>query len=218
MESIQLESSSDAAPARLAAFALRLDPSEADPSALEALLETACAEARDRAPDSARRSAVRAMLKFGRYRASGRGKPACELLERFASEHAFPRISAAVDVLNAVSLRHRLPMSLVDLDRARTTTFRLRRGRAEERYVFNPSGQSIELRDLLLLATAEDDEPCANPVKDSMRTKLLPESSRIGVFVYGPDDVWMETALDDLKASYRSVWPRAELGHRGGSQ
>jgi len=52
---------------------------------------------------------------YGRYRASGRGKPACELLERFAAEGSFPRISPAVDLLNAVSLTLRLPMSLVDL-------------------------------------------------------------------------------------------------------
>ena len=91
-----------------------------------------------------------------------------------------------VDVCNLVSLRTLLPISLVDLSFAATNRFCVRRGRAGESYVFNAGGQAIALEDLLLLARLPGDTPCANAVKDSLATKLTPESRDVLAVVYAP--------------------------------
>ena len=56
---------------------------------------------------------VRAILRFGRYKPSGRGKPASEYLLESAREGSFPSINNAVDALNFVSLGSQLPISLI---------------------------------------------------------------------------------------------------------
>jgi len=141
-------------------------------------------------PDAmARKSAVRKLLKHGVYRATGRGKPASEYLLNAAVERDFPLIRNLVDICNVASLEALLPASIVDLDKAGTSAFRVRHGREGEAYVFNASGQSIELRDLLLLSRLPADEPCANPVKDGQATKT-DEGTRdcLGV-VYAPAEL-----------------------------
>ena len=138
---------------------------------------------------AATQKAVRDHLRFGVYKPSGRGKPACEYLLKAAREGRFPRINNLVDINNLISLSTQLPISLVDLGRAQTDRFRIRRGRPDERYVFNQAGQTIELQDLLLVARMPEDEPCANPVKDSMATKLSDASTDVLAVVYGPHDL-----------------------------
>jgi hypothetical protein len=54
---------------------------------------------------------------------------------------------------------------------------------AGARYVFNASGQEIDLEGLLCLFDA--DGPCANAVKDSMRTKTSDETSTTLTLVWG---------------------------------
>lgn len=134
----------------------------------------------------ARRGPVRDLLRFGRYKPTGRGKPACEYLARAASEGSFPAISTAVDALNLVSLQTGLPISIFDVALAGSRRLRIRRGRAGEAYVFNAAGQSIELQDLLLVAAGDDDRPIANPVKDSLATKLTDASTEVVAVVYAP--------------------------------
>ena len=65
------------------------------------------------------RGAVRGLLRHGGYKPTGRGKPSSEYLVRAASEGALGSINLAVDACNAVSLHSGLPISVVDLDRAR---------------------------------------------------------------------------------------------------
>ena len=77
-------------------------------------------------------------------------------------------INAAVDVCNIVSLHSGLPISVVDLAKA-TPPFRVAVAAAGSSYVFNASGQTIDLGGLLCLCDA--DGPCANAVKDAQRTK-----------------------------------------------
>ena len=144
------------------------------------------------------RAAVRRMLRHGRYKPTGRGKPASEYLLGAAREGRFPRIDALVDMSNLVSLETLLPISVVDLGRAGTREFVLRRGREGERYVFNTTGQEIGLRDLLLVATLPDDTACASPVKDSMRTKVGADTTDVVAFVYGP--VALEAAVREAVA------------------
>jgi DNA/RNA-binding domain of Phe-tRNA-synthetase-like protein len=114
------------------------------------------------------RVAVRDMLRHGGYKPTGRGKPASEYLVRAAGEGKLSSINAAVDVCNVVSLHSGLPISLVDLDRARPP-LRVAIADADARFVFNPAGQEIRIGGLLCLHDAGG--PCANAVKDAQRTK-----------------------------------------------
>ncbi|RMG17163.1 MAG: hypothetical protein D6731_04590 [Planctomycetota bacterium] len=134
------------------------------------------------APDDGLRAAVRALLRHGGYKPAGRGRPASEYLGKAAAAGRLGSINAAVDACNAVSLHSGLPISLVDLDRAQAP---LRVGLAPPgaRYVFNAGGQEISFGGLTCLFDAEG--PCANPVKDSQRTKTSGETTRALSLVWG---------------------------------
>ncbi len=129
------------------------------------------------------------MLRFGKYRPSGRGKPASEFLLRAARDDRFPVINAPVDVNNAISLASGFPGSLFDADLT-GPGLHLRHGRAGEAYVFNASGQTIDLEDLLLVCRKIESgwEPCGNPVKDSMATKIGEETRDVLAVLYVPAD------------------------------
>jgi DNA/RNA-binding domain of Phe-tRNA-synthetase-like protein len=111
------------------------------------------------------RQKIRALLKAGGFKPTGRSKPASEYLLAAAPLRS---INLAVDAGNAVSLHSGLPISVVDVDRVRAP---LRVGLAPvgASYVFNPSGQVIDVGNLLCLIDA--DGPCANAVKDAQRSK-----------------------------------------------
>jgi len=128
------------------------------------------------------RGAIRDLLRHGGYKPTGRGKPASEYLVRAATQGALGSINAAVDACNVVSLHSGLPISVVDVDRA-STPWRIGLAPAGARYVFNASGQDIDLAGLLCLFDAEG--PCANPVKDAQRTKTRPETVRTLTVVWG---------------------------------
>ncbi|MFB3850965.1 MAG: phenylalanine--tRNA ligase beta subunit-related protein [Acidobacteriota bacterium] len=129
---------------------------------------------------------VRNMLRFGKYKPSGRGKPASEYLIESAIEGNFPFINNFVDSLNFVSLKSGLPISLIDIEKAESENFKIRRGRRGESYVFNISGQVLELEDLLLTATLEADEAIATPVKDSLKTKIDDKTREMAALIYSP--------------------------------
>ena len=118
--------------------------------------------------DDAVRAAVRDLLRHGGYKPTGRGKPASEYLVRAAEEGTLGAINLAVDACNAVSLHSGFPISVVDLERARAP-FSVATATAGASYVFNVSGQEIDLAGLLCLFDA--DGPCANAVRDAQRTK-----------------------------------------------
>lgn len=132
--------------------------------------------------DDAVRDAVRDMLRHGGYKPAGRGKPASEYLVRAAAEGGLRPINAAVDACNVVSLHSGLPISLVDLDLARPP-LRIALAPTGAAYVFNASGQTMDLRGLVCLLDAEG--PCANPVKDSQRTKTHAGTRRTLSVVWG---------------------------------
>lgn len=135
------------------------------------------------------RARVRRMLRFGKYHASGRGKPASEFLLRAAISGSFPLINGPVDVNNAISLESGFPGSLFDAVIS-GPRLHLRRGRMGESYVFNVSGQTIDLEDLLLVCRESEFgwEPCGNPVKDSMATKIRETTDAILAVLYVPAD------------------------------
>ena len=152
--------------------------------------------------DEAVRSAVRDMLRHAGYKPTGRGKPASEYLVRAASEGALGSINAAVDVCNAVSLHSGFPISVVDLDRARAP-FHIAVAPAGASYVFNASGQEIDLAGLLCLFDTEG--PCANGVRDAQRTKTRDETTATLSVVWG-------CAGFDSRLHEAERWYRALLG------
>jgi DNA/RNA-binding domain of Phe-tRNA-synthetase-like protein len=142
----------------------------------------------------ARKAAVRDMLRHRSYKPSGRSKPSSEYLLAAALEGSFPLVNGAVDANNAVSLAWGYPASIFDRAKA-GEAYLLRRGGPGEAYVFNSSAQTIGLEDLIVLCRRVPDraagegygwEPCGNPVKDAMATKVFEDCSSIVAFVFQP--------------------------------
>src|SRR3954454_13089825 len=69
--------------------------------------------------DDAVREAVRALLRQGGFKPTGRSKPASEYLIKAVREGQLASINLAVDVCNVVSLHSGLPISVIDRDRAK---------------------------------------------------------------------------------------------------
>jgi DNA/RNA-binding domain of Phe-tRNA-synthetase-like protein len=157
------------------------------PPALLSLLDPAAA-----APvgaDDSVRAAVRELLRHGGFKPTGRSKPASEhLLKATAEGRLGPSqgINLAVDLCNVVSLHSGLPISVVDLERA-VAPLRVGLAPAGARYVFNASGQVIDIGGLISLFDAEG--PCAGPVKDSQRTKTHAGTVETLVLIWGPQSL-----------------------------
>jgi len=154
--------------------------------------------------DDAVRAAVRDVLRHGGYKPTGRGKPASEYLLKAAQE-GLASINAAVDACNVASLHSGLPISVVDLDLAKPP-FRVAVAETGAKYVFNASGQEIDLGGLLCLFDAEG--PCANAVKDSQRTKTNANTRRTLSVVWGAGSLGDRTART-------AAWYRELLGRLG---
>ncbi|TAJ24235.1 MAG: hypothetical protein EPO68_01785 [Planctomycetota bacterium] len=150
------------------------------------------------------RAAVRDLLRHGGFKPTGRSKPASEYLIRASSEGQLGSINLAVDLCNAVSLHSGLPISVVDLAK---TNGELRVGVAPAgaSYVFNASGQTIELEGLLCLF--DGDGPCANAVKDAQRTKTSGETLKTLSIVWGTNA--LPGRLAQTMAWYRELAARA---------
>jgi DNA/RNA-binding domain of Phe-tRNA-synthetase-like protein len=155
--------------------------------------------------DDAVREAVRVLLRHGGFKPSGRSKPASEYLIRAVGDGALTSINAAVDVCNIVSLHSGLPISVVDLAEAKPP-FKIAIAPAGATYVFNASGQTIDLAGLLCLFDA--DGPCANAVKDAQRTKT--DSQTIETLTV----IWGAKALPD-RAAKAETWYRQLLEQIG---
>jgi DNA/RNA-binding domain of Phe-tRNA-synthetase-like protein len=157
------------------------------------------------ASDDAVRDAVRALLRYGGFKPTGRSKPAAEYLLRAAGDGSLGPINLAVDVCNAVSLHSGLPVSVVDLAQARPP-FRVGIAPPGASYVFNSAGQVIDLGGLLCLYDA--DGPCANAVKDAQRTKTGSDTLRTLTLIWGT------TALAG-RAGQAETWYRGLLEAQG---
>jgi DNA/RNA-binding domain of Phe-tRNA-synthetase-like protein len=157
--------------------------------------------------DDAVREAVRVLLRHGGFKPSGRSKPASEYLIRAVGAGALSSINAAVDVCNVVSLHSGLPISVVDLNKAKPP-FRAAVAPAGSSYVFNASGQEIDLAGLLCLYDA--DGPCGNAVKDAQRTKTDAGTTQTLTVIWGA------TALPG-RAAHAETWYRQLLNQLGAS-
>ncbi len=158
------------------------------PAFLEPLLSAAVTQGEEYVPLEVRQR-VRKMLRHGKYKPSGRSKPASEFLLRAALSESFPLVCDPVDVNNAISLQSGFPGSIFDADLSGRHLL-IRRGLPDEKYVFNPSGQTIDLQDLLLVCRKTDAgwEPCGNPVKDAMITKISADTVNVIAVLYAPID------------------------------
>jgi DNA/RNA-binding domain of Phe-tRNA-synthetase-like protein len=161
--------------------------------------------------DEATKAAVRDLLRHGGFKPSGRSKPASEYLVRAAADGGLRAINAVVDAVNAASLHSGLPLSVIDLDRARAP-FAVRIAAPGSEYVFNPAGQVIDVSRLLCLYDA--DGPTANAVKDAQRTKTHPGTYRVLTVVWGTRALegragrvraWTIAMLDELGAESELV-------------
>ena len=179
------------------------------PPELVSLLSTAA-----RAPlasSDAVRAAVRDLLRHSGFKPTGRSKPASEYLIRAADEHQLASINLVVDACNVTSLHSGLPISVIDQDRGRAP-FSLAVAPEGASYVFNASGQTIDLEGLLCLWDA--DGPCANAVKDAQRTKTHAETRRVLAVIWGTRTLagraaevasWYRRLLEDAGATTSDV-------------
>ncbi|MBK7876175.1 MAG: hypothetical protein IPJ77_10535 [Planctomycetes bacterium] len=160
------------------------------------------------------RKAVRDLLRHGGYKPTGRGKPSSEYLLAAVAEGSLPAINLAVDACNAVSYHSGLPISVVDLARA-AEPFELAVQPTGTSYVFNASGQVIDVGGLLCLTDAVG--PCANAVKDAQRTKTSGETLRTLSVVWGTHALpgrtaevvrWYRTLLEGSGARTEEVTVR----------
>lgn len=165
--------------------------------------------------DDSVREAVRALLRHGGFKPAGRSKPASEYLIKASGDNALSPINLAVDACNVVSLHSGLPISVVDLNRTRAP-LRVGIAPAGASYVFNASGQTIDLGGLLCLFDAEG--PCANAVKDAQRTKTMTDTRRTLSLIWGTStlagraaqaEMWYRSLLEQHGARTEDVCPEA---------
>jgi len=164
--------------------------------------------------DDALRAKVRDLLRVGGFKPTGRSKPASEYLLRAANEGTLTSINPLVDICNVVSLHSGLPISVVDAERA-APPFRIGLAPPGATYVFNTSGQTIDIGGLLCLHDV--DGPCANAVKDAQRTKTHDGTRRTLTVVWGVvgeeervtrATTWYESMLIELGAVTSRITPR----------
>ncbi len=160
-----------------------------------------------------RRTAVRDLLRLGGYRPAGRNKPAQEYLAGvFQRDGALPVINNAVDVLNTHSLAIGLPISLLSLTKA-PGPWVLRYGKANEKLLFNASGQELAAEHLLCVVTQASGVPVGSPVKDSMAGKIQADDRDLAFCIYAPQSQVSEHELrqaaealaKDIEASTHGV-------------
>ncbi len=185
------------------------------PASLRALIDR-LVEARMAAefPPAALKDGVRNLLRRGGFKPSGRNKPASEYLVQAAREGRFPFINNLVDINNYLSLRSGLPISLLDAS-VLSGSICIRCGQPGEQYVFNESGQSINLAGLICVCggAPEAGVPLGNPIKDSMAGKLKPLTESAAGIIYAPSDVVSEAEMEGFLGEFSAL-----LGEYGGAQ
>ncbi len=158
--------------------------------------------------DDGVRAAVRDLLRHGGFKPTGRSKPSSEYLLREQGEGRLAPINPVVDVCNVVSLWSGIPISVIDADRI-AEPLSIAVAPRDAKYVFNKSGQELDLGGLLCLSDAEG--PVGNAVKDSQRTKTHDGTRRTLSVLWG-------TRAAPGRTAHAAGWYRAlletELGAR----
>lgn len=188
---------------------------------LDTMLEAVAARRRgDLAPEEENvRLAARDMLRHGKFKPTGRSKPASEYLLGLAQRgEPLPRVLPAVDIANYLSLTWLVPISIWDPTRGDAEMIVFRAGLPGESYVFNSAGHSIDVEDLVCGCAATDgsSSPIVNPVKDSMTAKLTADSSDAAMAFYIPRSATSrEYARDALRDAVRLLPACAGMEVRG---
>jgi len=125
---------------------------------------------------------------------------------RAAGQGKLASINVAVDTCNAVSLHSGLPISVVDLARA-SQPFRIAIAPEGTSYVFNASGQEIDVGRLLCLF--DNEGACANAVKDAQRTKTSDDTTRVLSVIWG-------TVAAHARTAETLAWYRELVSRTGG--
>jgi DNA/RNA-binding domain of Phe-tRNA-synthetase-like protein len=135
-------------------------------------------------------------------------RPSAEALARRAlREGALPRINAAVDAYNAVSVRHLVPMGGFDLDRVRGD-IRLRLSGGGE--AFTPLGPAAPEQTYPGEVVYADDERVLTRrwnFRDCDETKITGATVNVAIFADGSPQILrgvVEEALGDLEALLRA--------------
>jgi DNA/RNA-binding domain of Phe-tRNA-synthetase-like protein len=142
------------------------------------------------APDDALRAAIRDVLRQRGFKPTGRSKPSSEYLLRARREGGIRSINLAVDAGNAISLHSGLPISVVELGKL-TPPLAIRSASRGEEYVFNPTGQVIDLGGLPCLY--DQAGACANAVKGAQRTKTSGETRATINIIWSSDELQART-------------------------
>ena len=142
---------------------------------------------------------IRGLLKSFGFHPSGRNRPASEyLFKDLNNRKEFNYINNIVDINNHISLKYHLPISILDLDKAGKNLC-VRIGLDDEKYVFNPEGQLLSLKKLLLIARHGDDRSAiGSPVKDSQATKIFEPTKNIIGFIYTSANITPEEQLQSI--------------------
>ena len=159
------------------------------------------------------RKLVRDLLRVDGFKPTGRSKPASEYLIRAADQNKLGPINLAVDCCNAVSLHSGLPISVIDFEKIENP-LSIEVAPVKSSYVFNQSGQTIDIGSLLCLRDAAGF--CACAVKDSQRTKTDPETKSTLTLIWGINKMtqhvdstfsWYRELLENCGAKTEIVFP-----------
>ncbi len=126
-----------------------------------------------------------------------RHRPSSEaLLRRISQGLPFPRVTAIVDTVNRLSLKHMVPYGLYNRDQI-TPPLVLRRGLAGEGYEGIRKGW-LSMEGKIVLA--DEAGPFGNPSGDSIRSSVDEVSRRIlGVIFFHPEDPRKDAVLSDSR-------------------
>jgi len=164
--------------------------------------------------DDGVRQRIRALLRAGGFKPTGRSKPASEYLLAAAADAPLRSINAVVDAGNAVSLHSGVPISVVDLARVEPP-LAIRVGPVDSKYVFNPSGQVIDVEGLVCLFDRAG--PCANAVKDAQRSKTDGDTRAVLGLLWGTAELpgrteaalgWYAELLAGMEMAIERIYPR----------
>jgi DNA/RNA-binding domain of Phe-tRNA-synthetase-like protein len=149
------------------------------------------------------KASVRDMLRNGKYKPTGRGKPASEyLINSIIKNMEFPFINNIVDINNYISILSQLPISTFNSDVCKYP-ISIRYGKADESYIFNKSNQEIQLQDLLL--TADTETALGNPVKDSMKSKVFEGTKNIFAVIYSTKETLIHEDLQKHLENFKRL-------------
>lgn len=135
-------------------------------------------------PDQMKKG-VRSILRNFGFHPSGRNRPASEFLVKDVTNRGgFNFINNVVDINNHISLKTFLPISVLDLD-VTGHDLAIRLGMQDENYVFNKVGQTLSLKNLVVIASRyEGIKAFGSPIKDSQESKIFEKTKNIMVCIY----------------------------------